>query len=126
MQAWFEAYCNDDAATVKMIISEMKTVCNVCWGDGQNMLVYIKPFGATQTKQRMTGYVRKDRNLASFRNRCKNVSQEMIDAGIAEHASLKLNPNDGKIMLNKSNLFQKACAAHGTRGVVRARASDST
>ena len=32
----------------------------------------------------------------------------MIAAGIAEHESLKLSFTDGKILVNKSNLFQKA------------------
>ena len=110
LQAWFEAHVPTDIVSQKALVAEIKIACNTRHGDGSGILVYLKPFGSTQTKQRMTGYVRKDRNLATFNNRSKGVTQEMIDAGIAEHASLKMSPMDGKIIVNKANLFNKACA----------------
>jgi hypothetical protein len=58
----------------------------------------------------MLGYVHKDRALPHFQNLGFGVTQSEIEAGIDEHASLKLNPHDDKIMLNKSNLFLRAYA----------------
>ena len=61
-----------------------------------------------QTIIRMIGYVRKDRNLSTFRNRNENVTDTMIAQGIEEHTSLKMCYTDGKIVLTKANLFSKA------------------
>jgi hypothetical protein len=77
----------------------------------------LKPLGVGQTFQRMLGYVHKDRALPHFRNVGFGVTESEIEAGIEEHASIKLNPLDDKIMLNKTNLFLRAYAwMHGNPG----------
>ena len=96
------------AEGVKLFMKEIKNVCGVRHGDGAGIAVCIKELVEGQTTQCMVGYTFKDRNLSTFRNRVKNVPQTMIDAGIAEHASLKLSYTEDKIMLTKANLFNKA------------------
>jgi hypothetical protein len=93
---------------IKLFVKEIKNVCGVRHGDASGIAVCMKELVDGQTIQRMVGYTFKDRNLSTFRNRLKNVSQAMVDAGIAEHASLKLHYCDEKIMLTKANLFNKA------------------
>ena len=71
-------------------------------------MIYLKKLVIGQTVQRMIGYVRKDRNLTTFRNRNKGITPEMIALGIAEHESLKMSYLDNKILVTKANLFNKA------------------
>ena len=80
---------------------------NTQWGDGSKILLTVKPLVEGQTLQLMIGYVRKDRNLATFHNRNKNITDEMITLGIEEHSSLKMSYTDGKIILSRQNLYQK-------------------
>ena len=87
VQAVVKMRCLTDDRSIKEIVKEMKTACNTRWGDGSKIQVCLKLLVAGQTLSRMIGYVHKDRNLATFRNKNKNVSEEMIAAGIEEHAS---------------------------------------
>ena len=108
MQSVFEAYVLSDEDGMKRMKNEMKAAMGVRWGDGSGALIYLKQLVEGQTVPRMIGYVRKDRNLSTFHNRNKGVTEDMIAAGIAEHQSLKLSYTDNKILITKSNMFQKA------------------
>ena len=108
MQAVFSAHLLKDETGMKGVAKGLKAACNTRWGDGSRIYVCVKPLVAGQTLSRMIGYVHKDRNLSTFHNRSKNVTEAMVQAGIEEHASLKLSYMDNKIMVTKSNLFQKA------------------
>jgi hypothetical protein len=108
MQSIFEAHMLTGPDGLKLFVKELKNVCGVRHGDGAGLLVCVKELVEGQTTQRMVGYTFKDMNLSTFRNRKKNVSEQMIEAGIAEHASLKLSYTDDKILLTKANLFNKA------------------
>ena len=107
LQGVVTANCLVDEPSLKKIKNEMKTAMNLRWGDGSGCLIHLKVFGPGQTVIRMIGYVRKDRNLSTFRNRNKNVSEDMIAQGISEHETLKMSFTDGKILITKNNLFQK-------------------
>ena len=123
LQSILEVHMLTGPEGLKLFVKQIKNVCGIRHGDGAGLLVCVKELVEGQTTQRMVGYTFKDRNLSTFRNRKKNVSQEMIDAGIAEHASLKLSYTDDKILLTKANLFNKAyvkymnlCVGWGARG----------
>ena len=108
IQCVFSAHCHTDDNTIKEIKNLMKAAMGVRWGDGSGCLIHLKPLAESQSVTTMIGYVRKDRNLSTFRNRNKNVTDEMVAAGISAHETLKMSYMDGKIVLTKSNLFQKA------------------
>ena len=101
-QFLFGANCHADEGTIKRIVTEIKAAIGVRWGK-----IQIKEFVAGQ----MIGYVRKDRALAHFRNRNKNITAEQIAEGIAElvaeHESLSLSYYDNAMLLTRNNLFQK-------------------
>ena len=107
LQGMFTAKCLADEPSIKKIKDEMKSAMNLRWGDGSGCLIHLKVFTPGQTVIRMIGYVHKDRNLVTFRNRKKNVTEDMIAQGISEHETLKMSFTDGKILITKSNLFQK-------------------
>ena len=108
LQAVGEGHVLSDEDGIKRMKNEIKASMGVRWGDGAGALVYLKELVEGQTVPRMIGYVRKDRNLSSFNNRNKGVTQEMIDAGIAEHTACKLSFTDNKILVTKANIFNKA------------------
>ena len=58
----------------------------------------------------MLGYCTKDRALSHYQVASKGYSEEQIKAGQAEHTGMKLSYMDGKIALNKTNMFIKAVA----------------
>ena len=64
--------------------------------------------GVGQTFQRMVGYVTKDRGQPHHQFFSHNVTDEEIALGQAEWEALKLHYMDGKIALNKANLFARA------------------
>ena len=107
LQSWFEANSLGDEKAINEMKKEIKLACGCRWGDRSGIAVYLSKFGITQNKQRMTGYVRKDRLLTTFRNRNKGISDAMIAAGIEEHTQLKMSFTDGKIIITKANLFNK-------------------
>ena len=107
IQSIFTAHILTDDASIKKLVTEIKTVIGVRWGDKSGVKVQIKPLVTGQTIERMIGYVRKDRAMVWFNNRSKNVTQEMIDRGVAEHESLSHSYTDDKIILTKANFFQK-------------------
>ena len=84
LQCVFVARCLTDVASIKKIVMELKGACNTRWGDGSKIFVCLKELVAGQTLSRVIGYIRKDRNLATFNNRNKNVTEAMISTGIKE------------------------------------------
>lgn len=107
IQAILEAFMLADEETLKRFKTDLKAVLNCRWGDKSGVAIHIKELVAGQTVVRMIGYVHKDRLLSTFRNRNKNVTEDMIKRGIEEHVTLKISFTDNKIVINKSNLFQK-------------------
>ena len=74
----------------------------------------VKPLVRGQTFVRMLGYVHKDRHLSHFKNISKGVTDAEIEEGISEHAALKLSYMDDKIVVNKTNMFQRVLAFDDT------------
>ena len=66
------------------------------------------PMGVGQTFIRMLGYVTKDRGQPHHAFLSHGVSDDDIAIGQAEWESLKLHYMDGKVALNKTNLFARA------------------
>ena len=98
---------NATDATIKKVVKRMKEALGVTHGDGAGCTITLKELVVGQTFIRMVGYVLKDEGLPHFEKFVKGVTEEEMERGIAEHVSLKLNYMDGRIAINKTNLFQR-------------------
>ena len=76
--------------------------------DGSGCRIEFKELVVGQNFVRMVGYCLKDQGLPHFIMTKKNISDEEMERGIAEHTALKLNYMDGFISLNRANLFQRS------------------
>jgi len=98
---------NVETEKMKELIKAIKDAIGVRHGDGQKCGVCCKPLVAGQTFERMLGYCAKDEGMPHFRSHSKDVTRQEIDRGKEEYGSMKLSYLDNKIMLTKSNLFNK-------------------
>jgi hypothetical protein len=70
--------------------------------------VAIKPLQHGQTWDYMLGYVQKDTGTAHYRMLKHNVSDEDLERGRIAYAGVRNDPTDGRITINKGNVFKLA------------------
>ena len=86
----------------------MKKALGCSERDGSGCRIELKELVSGQTFIRMVGYCLKDQGQPHFVMSKKNVTEEKMERGLAEHAALKLNYMESFIGLNRSNLFVRA------------------
>ena len=99
-----------DKAGILKLKKHIKRAFNITHGSGVMCGICIHVLQPGQTESLMLGYCTKDRALSHYQVSSKGYSEEEIKAGQAEHTGMKLSYMDGKIALNKTNMFLKAVA----------------
>ena len=92
----------------------MKNYCGIQRADGLNAVCEAHVFAEGQNWITMLGYIHKDRAKPHFAVRLHNVTEDEVAEGCARWAQASFTYDEGKMVMNKSNMMNKAHAHYSS------------